>query len=576
MHLELLDEMKNSKYSRLTCLLVLIFFFSLFKLDAQDALIDILKLELNREMNALKNEEVPPYYLAYRVNDDYIMSFESSFGSLVNVNDTRTRMLTTDLRVGDYELDNSHPTQEGLNMGNAGFGFGLSLPLEDSSLAVRQLIWQATNSAYLNAVSTYSSIKNKLKEKDTSNVADFSKENPVVYFEPPVDTDSLPFNKAVWKEKIKKYSTPFLEDSSIISGNATVRLVVDREYFVSSEGSSIAQNQYYIQLQIEGIIKSDDGNILPAFKSFYSFNPSGLPDDSVIMKDVHLLVEKLKLLKAAKMAEPYSGPAILSQAAAAVFFHEIFGHRIEGERLRNNFDSQTFKNKVGSKVLPKFMTVVSDPTLTRFNGQDLIGHYKYDEEGVAGQRVLVVNKGILDNFLMSRSPLEGFPRSNGHGRAQAGYLPVARQSNLLVETSNPKSDKELRKMLIRECKKEGKEYGYYFKQVTGGFTMTDRSSPNVFNVTPTEVYRIYVDGRPDELVRGVDLIGTPLTMFSEIEAAGDHPEVFTGYCGAESGGIPVTAISPSLFVRKIETQKKPESSGQLPVLPRPDSEVEGK
>ncbi len=106
--------------------------------------------------------------------------------------------------------------------------------------------------------------------------------------------------------------------------------------------------------------------------------------------------------------------------------------------------------------------------------------------------------------------------------------------------------------------------------------MTDRFSPNVFNIMPTEVYRIYVDGRPDELVRGVDLIGTPLAMFSEIEAAGDHPEVFTGYCGAESGGIPVTAISPSLFVRKIETQKKPETTGQLPVLPRPDSEIKVK
>ncbi len=568
--------MKRIYFFRFSGLMIAIFLLSVNFLLAQDPLTDILKQELNRETGALKHEDISPYYLAYRVNDVRVTSCASSFGSLISSNDSRTRILTTDLRVGNYDFDNSHPVEEGMNFGSMEFGYGISLPLEDSSLAIRQLIWQATNSAYLNAVSSYSSIKSKLKEQKPGDVADFSKESPVNYFEPRIPPDSLSFDKLSWQKKIKKYSAPFLDDSAIISGNATVRLVVDREYFVSSEGSSIAQNQYYVQLQIEGAIKSDDGNILPAFKSFYSFDPSGLPDDSIVMREVHLLVGKLRLLKAAKMAEPYSGPAILSPGAAAVFFHEIFGHRIEGERLRNKFDSQTFKNKVGDKVLPKFMSVISDPTLSRFNGQDLIGHYKYDEEGITGQRVTVVNKGILENFLMSRSPIEGFLHSNGHGRAQAGYLPVARQSNLLIETSEPKSDKDLRRMLIRECKKEGKQYGYYFKQVTGGFTMTDRFSPNVFNIMPTEVYRIYVDGRPDELVRGVDLIGTPLAMFSEIEAAGDHPEVFTGYCGAESGGIPVTAISPSLFVRKIETQKKPETSGQLPVLPRPDSEIKVK
>lgn len=568
--------MKKIYFFRFSSLMITIFLLSVNFLQGQDPLADILRQELNREMKAFKNENVPPYYLAYRVDDEYITSYASSFGSLISANDSRTRILTTEMRVGNYDFDNSHPVEEGMNFGNMDFGYGISLPVEDSSLAIRQLIWQATNSAYLNAVSSYSSIKSKLKQQKISNVADFSKESPVVYFEPRIHPDSLSFDKLSWREKVKKFSAPFLDDPSIISGNATIRLVIDRKYFVSSEGTSIAQNQYYVQLQIEGAIKSDDGNILPAFRSFYSYDPSGLPDDTIVMREVHLLVKKLKLLKAAKKAEPYSGPAILSPAAAAVFFHEIFGHRIEGERLRNKFDSQTFKNKVGDKVLPKFMSVISDPTLSRFDGQDLIGYYKYDEEGIAGQRVTVVDKGLLKDFLMSRSPIEGFQHSNGHGRAQAGYLPVARQSNLLIETSEPKSDKDLRKMLIRECKKEGKEYGYYFKQVTGGFTMTDRFSPNVFNIMPTEVYRIYVDGRPDELVRGVDLIGTPLAMFSEIEAAGDHPEVFTGFCGAESGGIPVTAISPSLFVNKIETQKKPETSGQLPVLPRPDSEIKEK
>ncbi len=175
---------------------------------------------------------------------------------------------------------------------------------------------------------------------------------------------------------------------------------------------------------------------------------------------------------------------------------------------------------------------------------------------------------------MSRCPIEGFDHSNGHGRAEAGKQPVTRQSNLIVKTSNPLSMEDLRKKMIDELKIQGKEYGYLFEDVMGGFTMTGRYIPNAFNVTPTEVYRIYADGRPDELVRGVNLVGTPLAMFSQIEEAGDTPEVFTGFCGAESGRVPVTAISPVLFVKRIETQKKIKSQERPPILPRPDLDDE--
>ena len=170
---------------------------------------------------------------------------------------------------------------------------------------------------------------------------------------------------------------------------------------------------------------------------------------------------------------------------------------------------------------------------------------------------------------MTRTPIEGFEYSNGHARAQAGFQPVSRQSNLIVETKHPYTDLELKNMLIQEAKNQGKEYGYFFKAVTGGFTQTGRSGANSFNVTPLEVYRVYVDGREDELVRGVDMIGTPLSMFSNIEHAGGEYEIFTGTCGASSGNVPVTAISPTIFVNKVELQKKPKPSVTPALLPRP-------
>src|SRR5207244_2004540 len=186
-------------------------------------------------------------------------------------------------------------------------------------------------------------------------------------------------------------------------------------------------------------------------------------------------------------------------------------------------------------VLAAVQKMIDDlPTLRRLDGSDLAGFYRYDDEGVKARRVAVVEHGVLKTFLMARSPIEGFASSNGHGRAQLGLAPVARQSNLVVETAEPHSEAELKRMLIDEIKRENKPYGLLFDDIEGGFTITMRFIPNAFNVMPVMVYRVYPDGR-EELVRDVDFIGTPLTTFSKIVAADDHMAVFNGMCGAESG-----------------------------------------
>jgi predicted Zn-dependent protease len=254
-----------------------------------------------------------------------------------------------------------------------------------------------------------------------------------------------------------------------------------------------------------------------------------------------------------------------------VFFHEIFGHRIEGHRQKNVNEGQTFKKKINERILPTFMSVVFDPLLKSLDGDALMGSYTFDDEGIKARKVTVVEDGIFKGFLMSRSPIEGFDKSNGHGRAAPGKRPVARQSNLIVETKEHVTEAALRNMLIEECKKQNKPYGLRFQQVEGGFTLTGRTIPNSFNVLPILVYRVYADGRPDELVRGVDLIGTPLATFERIIAASNEVETFNGVCGAESGWVPVSASSPSLLVREIEVQKKDKSQERLPILPAPEN-----
>jgi predicted Zn-dependent protease len=283
----------------------------------------------------------------------------------------------------------------------------------------------------------------------------------------------------------------------------------------------------------------------------------------------------VKALENAPVLEPYSGPAILSGRAAAVFFHEALGHRVEGTRQRESDSGQTFTHKVGEHILPSFINVVDDPTLTKYSQLpgpiELMGAYQFDDEGIRAERVDVASKGVLHGFLMSRTPVRSFSASNGHGRAEPGQIPVGRQGNLIVTSDKSVPRERLRKMLIDEVKKRKKPYGLLFGDVEGGYTLTHRFVAQVFQVFPLMVWRIYPDGRPDELVRGAELVGTPLVTLGKIEAAGDDPQVFNGYCGAESGYIPVSAVAPSLLISEMEVQKKARSYDRPPLLSPPDN-----
>jgi predicted Zn-dependent protease len=269
------------------------------------------------------------------------------------------------------------------------------------------------------------------------------------------------------------------------------------------------------------------------------------------------------------VTEPFDGPAILSGRASAVFFHEVLGHRLEGQRQRGDDEGQTFTKLLDKPIMPTFMSVYDDPTLKNFDGTALSGHYVFDDEGQPARRVDLVKDGVLETFLMSRMPIKSFQTSNGHGRAESGHMPTGRQGNLIVSSSKSVSDAELREMLKAEAKKQGKPYGLYFEDISSGFAVTTRRSPQAFSVVPLVVYRVYVDGRPDELVRGVSIVGTPQTALKSILATGDKPDVFNGICGAESGSIPVSAVAPAMLMSKIETQRQAQGTARPPIVPPP-------
>jgi predicted Zn-dependent protease len=263
----------------------------------------------------------------------------------------------------------------------------------------------------------------------------------------------------------------------------------------------------------------------------------------------------------------------LSGRAAAVFFHEVLGHRLEGHRQRDEDEGQTFTKKIDQQVLPRFLSVADDPTIHELNGIKLAGSYDFDNEGSTAERVEIIRNGVLQNFLMSRMPIKGFSHSNGHGRNQPGFMPTGRQGNLIVSSTQTVPESQLRQKLIEEVKKQGKPYGLYFQDIQGGFTLTTRSLPQAFQVLPVIVYRVYADGRPDEMVRGVDIVGTPLAALTRIITTGDKLHVFNGVCGAESGNVPVSAAAPAMLFSEMEVQKQAHSHERPPILPPPGFET---
>jgi predicted Zn-dependent protease len=556
-------------------LLLFCFFTGTIVSMSQDAALHTMKTELNRNFSVLKEQPIPAYYIYLRLDEIRTLSYMGRLGRLQMAPQmsSPTHILSVCLRVGDRNLDNTHEIRGAGYGGYQDVRIGREyIPSDNNPTVLKNAIWMQLDELYKQDVQLYEQIKTNiaLRVEKEDKSPDFSIEKVTNYYESPVAWEDLRIDSKLWEEKVRKYSAVFNENKDLIDGAAYLSATLIRKTFVDTEGREVAQNQLSFQLVLTAETLADDGMSLPLTKSWMAFSLNELPSDETVTQAAKEMSQTLSALKKAPVVEAFTGPAILSPEAAGVFFHEIFGHRIEGSRLKQESDAQTFKKKIGERVLPKHLSVIFDPIAKYYQKTPLIGNYKYDDEGILAQKVEVVRNGVLKDFLMSRTPIEGFAHSNGHGRAQIGAAPISRQSNLMVESTQKFSQDELIKKLRKEAKAQGKAYAYYFKDVSGGFTNTNRYSPNAFNVTPLIVYRIYTDGRPDELVRGVDLVGTPLSMFSQIEACGNEYAVFNGTCGAESGPIPVSCVSPALFVKQIETQKRAKSQSQPPYMAKPE------
>jgi predicted Zn-dependent protease len=529
--------------------------------------------ELDRSMAALSKSDPPVYFISYTVADRQYTEVSGSNGALLSSTESRARWLEVQTRVGSYQLDDTHKLGDRPPSWTSP---GTTPALDDDVPVLRREIWRETDRQYRAASEALIKVKTSQQvQVQTAEGAapDFSSEPPHTHVDQRVE---IHVNRKPWEERVRKYTAAFSKSPAVLNSIATFTALGVNQYQVNTEGTKLAFGQVHYRLELFVQSKAPDGMDINRYANFDWLDPKDAPDDKTVFASIQQLIRETEALDKAPLVDPYAGPALLTGRAAAVFFHEVFGHRAEGFRQKDISEGQTFTSKIGEQILPDFISIKDDPTEALFGGQMLLGNYLYDDEGVPAENVSLVDHGVLKTFLMSRSPLINIPHSNGHGRRQLGFVPVARQGNLIISSSLTVTNEELRRELIKLVKEQGKPYGLYIDDIAGGFTFTGRGQPQAFQVTPLVVYKVFPDGRPDELVRGVDIVGTPLVSLTKIVATGDKPEVFNGYCGAESGSVPVSAVAPAILISEMEFAKKETSTDKPPILPPPAHDPEAK
>jgi TldD protein len=542
--------------------------------DPRLTILDAMTAEGNRSMERLRiTGYEPPYLLAYQVKDLQQEEVTGRFGAVFDDTSRHERKLFVDVRVGSYALDSSSRDELAMFMAPEGQTYFASkdAPLEDAPEAVRNALWLVTDEKYKEALSSYFKKKSKgvYRADDADRAPSFTREVPQRHVDAP---KPFVFDRTRWRGEVRRLTALFREHPLVFDSTMKVTAEKQVRWFTSSEGAALVTEETLFGVHVQAVARAVDGQLLENSRDYYARTEAGLPGSGQLEREVRSLIQELEALRTAPALDPYTGPAILMPEAAGVLFHEAVGHRLEGERQDDDKEGQTFKGQLGKRVLPSFISVVDDPTLADQGDVALNGFYTFDDQGVPAQRTVLVEDGVLRTFLLSRKPVKPFAHSNGHGRSQGANAPVARMGNLLVTSKRQVSFAELKRRLLREARRQGKPYGLIIQDITGGNTNTLSYGYQAFKGTPRLAYRVDVETGKEELVRGIELIGTPLSSINKLVATGEDPRVFNGFCGAESGYVPVSTIAPAMLITEIELQRVARANERSPILPAPWTE----
>ena len=512
-----------------------------------DAVLRALREEMDRSKTQLKLENVPaPYYIEYRVTEIDQLEASAVFGALRNQKHDHGRLLRVVVRVGDYKQDSFF---------GAGEGTIDLVPSDDDVFAIRHRIWLATDRAYKAASEALSAKQAALKQlKVDEPVDDFAKASPLEAVEPLAHFSSTDFTS--WLHLLEEASAKYRTDKDLETFESSLRFTVENRYFLNSEGTVARSGHTHYVISIAGSTQAADGMLVQRSHADQGNDLKDLPGREEFLKTTARLLETLKLLREAPVAdEEYRGPVLFSNDAAATVVSELVEPNVLGRKPQLGENARTtgkWSSSYKARVLPDFINVFDDPTISTISGQPLFGDYTLDDEGVKGQRVSLVEKGQLVSYLIGRQPIRDFPVSNGHGRAAPAASPAPHPGNLVLQSTDPQPDAGLKKKLIELCRQRDLPYGLYVE------TMGPRLEPRL-------LYRIWTKDAHEELVRGGVFGDLDIrSLRSDLIAAGTAPAV-------EDRSEPVwySIASPALLFDELQVKRSQAAKQKLPEYPAP-------
>lgn len=516
-------------------------------LAGADPVLEAMRAELDRSRSHLKLEDVAaPYYIEYRVIDFDDYSADAAFGALRGDVRTRFRFLRVVVRIGDYKQDSYF----GQGEGSVNF-----LPVDGDVLALRNQLWLATDSAYKQAAQSLTAKQSQLKQLTIDQpVDDFAHGTPVQSVSPLVQ---LEFDPRPWATMLVDASALYKTDPQIETFESALKFEAINRYFVNSEGTVVRSGQGLYEMSISCSTQAADAMRLDRSNAFNVTSMKELPSAAEFVGRAAKLAGSLKELRDAPVVdEEYRGPVLFAADASASVFADLVGENILGRKPelgKNERTTGAFASSYKSRVLPDFLSVVDDPTLSSYRGKSLLGHYDIDDEGVAALRVDVIEKGNLVNYVIGRAPIRDFPASNGHGRARVpSFPPGPSLGNLIVSSTQPVSQPDLKKKLIDLCQQRDLPYCYY----------VETFGPKL---TPRLLYKVWTKDGHQELVRGASFGDLDTrALRSDLIAAGDDV-----YVDARPLNIPHSIAAPSMLFDELEVKRANVNKETLPDYPAP-------
>jgi len=520
-------------------------------------------------MEHLKVPSYPrPYYLSYLLRDVRTCEIWGRLGNINFLSERSGRNLYCDCRVGSYRYD--QVAEGGLedNSTEVDSFESVEMPIGNDVDALKYHIWRLTDSRYREAV-------RDLMRKKSHHITFLDTNRKMASFrraEPIVDQRFKRFSPVALKQFedfVKRSSRVVKHHPEVKNSWVEVRVRDITRIFVNSEGSRLLDQSRCCELSCDLWLLSPEGEGISARISHMTSEISGLPGLRTFNRQIRERIKQIKELASSPPLKSYAGPVLLMPQPAGILMHEVLGHRLEGSRLLSAREGQTFKQDLGKKILPEFLSVSDDPRSRESHGIKAVGCYRYDDEGSPAQRAELVRQGVLVGFLSGRAPvtLKQMP-GNGHARNEYHERPISRMAHLEVTTQGGLPHDVLKQRFIEEIKRQGLPFGIMVLDAEGGETATESYNFQAFRGTIALALQVWTNGR-ENLVRNVNFVGTPLTALRTIMAAGNTPLCVNAYCGAESGMIPVSTTCPALLLSNLELQAKDQRKYAQYVLPMP-------